>query len=137
MSKTILVDFDTEPGREFDDLRPIGVLLESLDPIGFTSRYLAAVTEEQDSGHDNYLRTMSAVEELRTGWEVGEPEAVTAASVVEFFVWLADNSYLGLRFRTLGMVDEAVTLDEAFDLYVVQASPLRVLSDEEFPIGRA
>ena len=47
---------------------------------------------------------------------------------------LADQSYLGLRLRSLGDVDDGVTLQEAFELYVVQQEPLVAANDKEFPV---
>lgn len=133
MSKTILVDFDTEPGRDFERVRPIGVLLERSGRAGFDSQYLEAVTEEGDSGHDNWVRTMQAVEEFRLRWDHGD-EFRGMVTVRELFTYLADNSYLGLRLRSLGDVDDGVSLAEVFERYVVQAEPLPILSDEEFPV---
>lgn len=132
MSKTILVDFDTELFRTFEDQRPIGVLLErgNGEP-GFESQYLQTVTDdEEETGHDNYVRTMQVVDEFRAAWNQG---GTVDISVPELFTYLADNSYLGLRLRSLGKVDDGVTLEEAFDLYVVVESPLPVMDDEEFP----
>lgn len=133
--KAILVDFDTEPGRDFADVRPIGVLLERKPGEGFDSLYLQTVTDdEDDTGHDNYVRTMNATEAFREIWDKGL-DAEPIATVEELFTYLATNGYLGLRLRALGKVDDAVTLEEAFDLYVVQAKPLVEMSDEEFPIN--
>jgi len=128
--RTLLVDFDTDPGRHFEAIRPIGVLLEREGGQGFESRYLEAVTESGDSGFDNYERTMAETQEFRDQWNTGESPGVT---VKEYFTYLADNSYLGLRLRTLGMVEDAATLEQAFERYVVQAEPLPELDDEEFP----
>lgn len=128
--RTILVDFDTEPGRNFDDVRPIGVLLERFEGAGFDSMYLESVTEEGDSGHDNYVRTMTETQEFRDRWDAGED---VGAPVSAYFTYLADNSYLGLRLRVLGKVDDGVTLQEAFDKYVVRAEPQVLQDDGEFP----
>ena len=132
MAKTILVDFDTELFRTFEDQRPIGVLLERGDgKPGFESQYLQEVTDDEvDTGHDNYVRTMQVVDEFRTAWNSGGGVDI---SVSELFTYLADNSYLGLRLRSLGKVDDGVTLEEVFNLYVVGEAPLPVVDDEEFP----
>ncbi len=132
MSKTILIDFDTELFRTFEDQRPIGVLLErgNGDP-GFDTQYLFTVTDDEDeTGHDNYMQTAQAVEEFRSAWDQGAPVEIRVA---DLFTYLADQSYLGLRLRTLSKVDDSVTLEEAFNLYVVGETPLPVLDDEEFP----
>lgn len=131
--KAILVDFDTEKGRDPTDNEPIGVLLERGERAGFDSFYTEAVTEEQDSGHDNYVRMMLAVESFRDAWDKGGDDP--GVSVVELFTYLVDNSYLGLRFRTLGKVDDSVTIGEAYKRFVENGEPLPVLSDEEFPSG--
>lgn len=133
MSKTILVDFDTEPGRSFDRVRPIGVLLERVGRAGFDTQYLEVVTEEGDSGHDNYVRTMEVTNEFSLRWDKGD-ELKGMATVRELFTYLADQSYLGLRLRSLGDVDDGVTLQEAFELYVVQQEPLVAANDKEFPV---
>lgn len=125
--RAILVDFDTEPGRAFEDVRPIGVLVEREGGSGFESLYLEAVTEEGDSGHDNYVRTMAQTQEFRDRWDLGED---VGAPVSTYFEYLAESGYLGLRLRTLGFLDDGVTLQEAFDQYVVRAEPL-VASDRE------
>lgn len=132
MSRHVLIDFRTEGhlGREFDSIKPIGILMERADGRGFESRYLPEVTEDQDAGHDNYVRTMQATDEFRDAWNNGFPVAVT---VGELFTYLADQSYLGTRFRSLGMVDDGVTIEDAYRRYVVGAEPLPVLDDEELP----
>ncbi len=133
--KHIIVDFDTEGylGRDFDAVRPIGVLLERGEQAGFDSLYLESVTEEQDSGHDNYVRTMEATQTIRDIWDAGLEEPTV--TVEQLFTRLADAGYLGLRLRSLGKVDDGVTLQEVFDQYVVQAEPLTVFDDEEFDSG--
>lgn len=133
MSKTILVDFDTSKGRDFEKQRPIGVLLERVGRPGFDSQYLESITEDSDDGHDNYVRTTQVVDEFRLRWDKGD-ELKGMTSVRQLFTYLADQSYLGLRLRSLGDVDDGVTLAEAFDLYVVQALPLVAANDEEFPV---
>ena len=132
MAKTILVDFDTESreGRDFEVIRPIGVLLEYGEAAGFESLYDFAVTDEQDSGHDNYVRTMQATEEQRAKWDQGEDPGV---SVAELFTYIADQSYIGTRFRTVGIVDDSVTLTEAYERFVENQEPLPVIDDEELP----
>ncbi len=137
MAKTILVDFDTERSRDFEEIRPIGILLERGDRPGFDSQYLQSVTDDEDeTGHDNYVRTMEATELFRELWDKGDTlEGIGGeTSVAQLFTYLADNSYLGLRLRSLGMVDDAVTLQAAFEMYVVNGEPLPVMSDEEFPV---
>lgn len=130
--KAILVDFDTEPGRDFEDVRPIGVLLERGALAGFDSLYLATVTQdEDDTGHDNYVRTMEAVAEWREMWDKGLPNT-GKVTVSELFAYLAENGYLGLRLRSVGKVDDSVTLEEAFLKYVVSGEALEAIEDEEF-----
>jgi hypothetical protein len=131
--KSILVDFDTEPGRYFEDIHPIGVLLERGSVPGFDTMYLPSVTDDADSGHDNYVRTMEQVAEFRQAWDKGE-ETPGMTTVEKLFMYLATGGYLGLRLRTIGKVEDGVTLEEAFDLYVVQEKPLAAMRDEEFPV---
>lgn len=130
MSKLILVDFNTEGAlsRNFDEVEPIGVLLE--DEIeGFRTLYSTAVTESQGPGHDNWIRTLAAVAAQLMGYQKrGEP-----LDVPELFTYLADNSYLGLRLRAVGRVDDEMTIQEAFDRFVVNREPLPLLEDEELP----
>jgi len=133
MSKTILVDFDTSQGRDFERQRPIGVLLQRVGRAGFDVQYLESITEDSEDGHDNYVRTMQAVEEFQLRWDKGD-ELPGMTTVRQLFTYLADQSYLGLRLRSLGDVDDAVTLAEAFELYVVQQEPLVLARDEEFPV---
>jgi len=132
MSRFVLVDFDTErrDGRDFEVVRPIGVLLER-DTEGFESLYLDEVTEGRDTGSDNYRRTMEAVDEFRTKWDTGQPVEIT---VGQLFTYLSVGSYLGLRYRTVGMLDDGVTIEEAFQTYVVDREPLPELREgEELP----
>ncbi len=131
MPLAILIDFDTEGplSRNFDEVIPIGVLLE--DAVeGFVTKYLESVTEDQDSGHDNWVRTMSKVEGVVEEYrkQGGTFEAA------RLFTYLADNSYLGLRLHSVGLVDDGMTIDEAFSRFVVKREPLPVLEDEELPI---
>jgi len=128
--RTILVDFDTDAGRDFNDIVPIGVLLERADGASFESLYTEAVTERGDSGFDNYVSTMEATSDFRDVWDSGG-DSSQFPTVKDLFIYVADNSYLGLRFRAIGMVDDSATLQEVFDLYVVQQEPLPVISDEE------
>lgn len=131
--KAIIVDFDTEVGREFEQARPIGVLLERLEPAGFESLYLESVTEDEDeTGHDNYVRMMEATADIRRAYDKGQPTP-GLVTVEEMFTRLADGSYLGLRLRVLGKVDDGVSLEEAFEQYVTLGQPLVIRSDEEFP----
>lgn len=131
--KAIIVDFDTEIGREFEQARPIGVLLERDVLPGFDSLYLETVTnDEDDTGHDNYVRMMDAVADVRFAYDKGQP-LEGMVSVEEMFTRLADDSYLGVRLRTLGKVEDGVSLEEAFTQYVTLEQPLVIRSDEEFP----
>ncbi len=130
--KAIIVDFDTEVGREFEQARPIGILLERLELPGFDSLYLETVTDdEDDTGHDNYVRMMEAVADLRLAYDKGLP-LEGLPTVEELFTRLADGSYLGLRLRVLGKIENDVTLEAAFEQYVTDATPLVIRSDEEF-----
>ena len=135
--RAVLVDFDTSgPRRGFDSVRPIGILLERVGSPGFDSMYLEGVTDGEDPGHDNYVRTMQAVELFREMWDKGEaPQGVTEATETRaLLTYLADNSYLGVRLRSLGLVPDETTLGEAFETYVVRAEALPVSDDEEFPV---
>jgi len=131
MPLAILVDFDTESplARNFDEVIPIGVLLE--DAVeGFLTKYLESVTEEQDSGHDNWVRTMSKVEGVVEEYrKFGGP-----FDAVRLFTYLADNTYLGLRLHAVGLVEDGMTIDEAFSRFVVNREPLPALEDEELPV---
>ena len=87
--------------------------------------------QEQADGHDNYIRTLEVVDPFRIIWDNGGDPGV---SVAQLFTYLADQSYLGLRLRSLGKVDSDVSLDEVYERYVAQAEPLEPMSDEEFPV---
>jgi len=53
---------------------------------------------------------------------------------VRLFTYLADNTYLGLRLHTVGLVEDGMTIDEAFSRFVVNREPLPALEDEELPV---
>lgn len=131
MPLAILIDFNTEDAlaRNFDHVTPIGVLLEDATE-GFLVKYLETVTEDQDIGHDNWVRTMTAVERYVEDYRKrGE-----SFDAVRFFTYLADNTYLGLRLHTVGLVENGMTIDEAFTKFVVNREPLPALEDEELPV---
>ncbi len=131
MSLAILIDFNTEGplSRNFDEVIPIGVLLE--DAVeGFVTKYLESVTEEQDSGHDNWVRTMSKVEGVVEEYR----KQGGSFDAARLFTYLADNTYLGLRLHTVGLVDNGMTIDEAFTKFVENGEPLPALEDEELPV---
>lgn len=130
MPRAILVDFDTEDAlsRSFDEVRPIGVLIED-EVEGFVSRYLDLVTEDQGSGHDNWIRTMEAVTGQVEEWRKRGVEL----NVPALFTYLADNTYLGLRLHTVGLIPDGMSTEEAFEAYVVNGQPLPLISDEELP----
>lgn len=131
MSLAILVDFDTEGplSRSFDEVTPIGVLLE--DAVeGFLVKYLESVTEEQDFGHDNWVRMMSKVEGVVEEYR----KQGGTFDAARLFTYLADNSYLGLRLHSVGLVEDGMTIDEAFSRFVVNQEPLPVIEDEELPV---
>lgn len=136
MSKAILIDFSTEHqlGTSIAGLVPIGVYLERATR-GFDSLYLTSITEDSEAGHDNYVRTMEAVEEFRFEWDHFDRQLAKGVSVEELFVYISQQSYLGLRYRVIGKVEDSVTLEEAFTKYVVNQEPMTVLDDEEFVSG--
>ena len=115
----IMGDFDTSGGRDFEALRPIGVWLTQADG-GISLRYRPEVEDGEDVGHDNYLRTLRSLEDPVDQWRAGK----ALPDFAELLVRVSDSSYLGLTFRTIGIVDDAMSIDEAFERFVIAEEPL-------------
>jgi hypothetical protein len=122
--KTILVDFQ-ERGS-FEAHRPIGLWLTTAAG-GAEVRYLP---EAENEPYDEYLRTMVLAEQWLVAQRRQEP--VDWPNVL---VRLADRTYLGVSFRSVGHVGDEVSLDEAFRLYVEEGKPLPITGDEEMASG--
>lgn len=116
----VLVDFDTHMGRGFEKYVPIGVWV-TLPNGGLDVRYLDDVTEGDHPGFENYLRTYQELEQHLDAWRAGQEEPDFPA----LLEWCQEMTYLGFRFRTLAEIEE-MTLDEAFERYVVRAEALPV-----------
>lgn len=117
----VLVDFDTHMGRDFDAQVPIGVWVTRPDG-GVDLRYLTEVTEGDHPGFDNYLRTYQQLEEHLDAWRAGTAQP----DFEELLQWVTETAYLGFKFSTLAEFDEEISLDEAFDRFVVNGEPLPV-----------
>ncbi len=123
--RTILVDF-LVADREIDDYEPIGCWLTSPDGSQCEVRYTEFVEEEP---LDEYLRTMGFLEQWLEAQRIEDVDWPTV------LVRAADNSYLGLKFRSIGHVEDDVEIDAAFVRYVVQGVRLDDRADEELPSG--
>jgi hypothetical protein len=119
-----MVDFAT-PIRSMESYFPIGVWCASPDGSSVELRYQSEVEEEP---HDNYLRTMSVLGGVLDAWRRGD-----AVRWDVELVRAAGNDYLGLRFRTLSQVDDEVTIDEAYEQFVVRQEPLPEVELKELP----
>lgn len=126
--KAVLVDFDTVVGRDFSRIHPIGLFLET--PEGGIEMRWRTVFEDGEADSDNYLRTLKAVESWLEGWRSGSlPEGAPTAR--QMLTYLADQSYLGTRYRSISMLEDDVSLEEAFKRFVVHEEPLPVVADAE------
>lgn len=119
---TVLVDFDTHMGRDFEVQRPIGVWLTRADG-GIDLRYRPEVEDGEDPGNDNYLLTYQSLEEFVDGWRGGTMTPDFAA----LLEYLSETTYLGRCFRTFSEVPDEMTIDEAYERFVV--------NEEALPVG--
>lgn len=127
MSKAMLVDFDAEAGFNFDEMRRIGVVIED-GSGGVSLRYRSEVIEDEaDTGFLDYVRTLQRIEPFLEAWN----RRAESQDWRVIFTRLANESYLGLRFRVVSLVEDEVTVDDAYERYVVNGEDIPVVEDEE------
>jgi hypothetical protein len=117
--RTVMVDFDTSGGREFDVQRPIGVWLTRPEG-GIDVRYRQEVEDGEDPGFTNYFRTVRQLEDWVDGWRAGRMNP----NFSEILEWAAETGYLGFRYRTVAEVEDSVTIDEAYERFVEKGEAL-------------
>ena len=125
--RVVMVDFDTSRGTDFGKVRPIGVFLASPDGKAVVLRYRP---EDEEEPSDNYFGTMTYVQPFLDEWRHGFPVAWS-----QLLVRMEEQTYLGLRFRTVSLVPDEMTVEEAFERFVVKAEPLPVVDEKELPSG--
>ncbi len=126
MPKAMLIDFDAEVGFTFDEMPRIGVLIED-GQGGLVIRYRREIEEQEAlTGHQDYKQTVEAITPAIDAWN-NEAEKIDWRALL---TRLANQSYLGLRFRVVTLVDDEMTLDEAFARYVEGDELIPVVENE-------
>jgi hypothetical protein len=92
-------------------------------------KYRSEVEDAEDDGHDNYLRTLRSLEEFVDQWRSGQGKPDFPA----LLEYVTEVGYLGWTFRTVGVVDDPITISEAFERFVMDEEPLPV--SEELQVG--
>lgn len=124
MSRVVLVDFETNPEGDIELYRPIGVVLVSPDGRDVEVRY---TDEAADEPSDNYLRTTAYLQPHLDEWRHGQADFEWR----DILVRMVEGAVLTLRFHTIATVPDEMTIDEAYERFVLQQEPLPDTSDEE------
>lgn len=128
MSRVIVIDFVLGEGESgFTAAQPIGVILEN-DSGGVDIRYRDEAIESDSSPvNEAYMSTMLYLERWLQAWRSGEAEVDWEQVLTK----LADSSYLSIRYRNISRVGDEMTIEDAYETFVVEGEPLPIVPDEE------
>lgn len=124
MSKNVVIDYDTLGSFEIEDFVPIGVVIE--DGTGDVAiRY---TLEAVDDVHPRYQAMVRHLESSREAWNRRAEEQ----DWTQIFGRLVNQSYPGIKFRIGTFVEDEMTVDEAFERFVVRReTPEDISVDDE------